>query len=363
MLVPEIKGYSFQNTFDSISGNLKSQAIRNTNKQPKGFTDLLTNLIKVPPGNSIEILIRKKGLNLDSCIEYRLYNTKKQADTNWHKSGHLLALTKLHSNSNTILDLRYTGMSSYNRYYLQIAPFWYEQPRSKFILSFMALLTVFLITYLTYKRRLRKEVNQRRQAEEQLRMVQSQLNPHFVFNALSTIEALVTNNENERANEYLTTFSDMMRDTLKNSRILFVSLSDDIAMLERYLTVEQLRFGFSFVMEIDPHLNIDLIEFPPMLLQPSLENAVKHGVSATGNAGIIILRYIKHKHDLVIQIVDNGKARSKQHSKGTGMGIRFTKERVRNLQKLCKEDNMKYDISITGNGTIVDFHFQNWLAK
>ena len=254
-------------------------------------------------------------------------------------------------------------MSSYNRYYLQIAPFWYEKPWSKFILTFMVLFTVFLLTYLTYKRRLQKEVNQRRQAEEQLRMVQSQLNPHFVFNALSTIEALVTNNENERANEYLTTFSDMMRDTLKNSRILFVSLSDDIAMLERYLTVEQLRFGFSFVMEIDPHLNIDLIEFPPMLLQPSLENAVKHGVSATGNAGIIILRYIKHKHDLVIQIVDNGKAPAKQHSKGTGMGIRFTKERVRNLQKLCKEDNMKYEISITGNGTIVDFHFQNWLAK
>lgn len=362
-LNPEIMGYRFHKTFDSIGNNLKSLAITKTNKQPKGFTKMVSDLLVVPPGQAIEILIQKRGLNTDSCIEYRLSNAKNPANTNWHNSGHLLTFIRLKSNSNNLLDLRYIGSDIFKRYRLQVAPFWYEQPGARFIIAFMGLSTLAIVPYLVYKRKLRKEITQRKQAEDQLRMVQSQLNPHFVFNALSTIESLVTNKENERANEYLSTFSDIMRDTLKNSRILFVSLADDMVMLEKYLSVEQLRFGFRFVMEIDPQIDTDLIEFPPMLLQPSLENAVKHGVSALGQKGIITLRYSKQNNDLMIQITDNGKTGMRQEGKGTGMGIRFTKERIGNLQKLYKKDCLNYQIRATGKGTIVDFHFQNWLTK
>jgi hypothetical protein len=362
-LNPEITGYRFHKTFDSIGNNLKSLAIKKTKKQPKGFTKMTTDLLVAPAGQIIEILIQKRGLNADSCIEYRLINTREPSDRTWRISGHLLSFTGLRSNSDDLLDLRYIGSNIVKRYRLQTAPFWYEQKGARFIIAFMGLSAFAIIPYMAYKRKLRKEITQRKQAEEQLRMVQSQLNPHFVFNALSTIESLVTNKENERANEYLSTFSDIMRDTLKNSRILSVSLADDMVMLERYLSVEQLRFGFRFVIEIDPQIDTDLIEFPPMLLQPSIENAVKHGVSALGPEGIITLRYSKRENDLMIQIIDNGKKGIRQQSRGNGLGICFTKERIGNLQKLYKKEHLNYQIRATDKGTIVNFHFQNWLAR
>ena len=194
-----------------------------------------------------------------------------------------------------------------------------------------------------------------------MKTVESQLNPHFVFNALSSIEGLVTNKENDRANEYLSVFSDIMRDTLRNSGELFISLSEDISMLEKYIRIEQLRFEFKYTMEIDPQLDLNAIEFPPMLLQPMVENAVKHGVSGLGNNGHISISFRKKSNDLVITIEDNGKKGAGKSKEGHGHGIPFTRERIDNLKKMYKKEKMEYNLLHTEKGTVVTFYFGNWL--
>jgi two-component system LytT family sensor kinase len=152
----------------------------------------------------------------------------------------------------------------------------------------------------------------------------------------------------------------MMRNTLRNGDIVFTNLSEDIAMLEKYIRIEQLRFDFQYTIAIDPNIDTHATEFPPMLLQPAVENAVKHGVSGMGNMGLIAIAISQVGNDLVITIKDNGNKKHPQKSKGTGHGIVFTKERISFLHKLYKHE-IDYQMDYLTGETVVRFHFKNWL--
>ena len=141
-----------------------------------------------------------------------------------------------------------------------------------------------------------------------------------------------------------------MRATLKNSGHLLISLSQEIDILEKYIRIEQLRFEFQYNIIIDPALNLQAIEFPPMLLQPSVENAVKHGVAGMGNAGNIIIAIGRRGNSLEIDI------------QKSGYGILFTKERIAYLKKLYKKEKITYNLVHADSGTSVRFFFKNWLV-
>ena len=116
---------------------------------------------------------------------------------------------------------------------------------------------------------------------------------------MSSIGGLVIAEQNDRANEYLNTFSDIMRRTLTNSDRLFIYLSDELEHLQEYIALEQLGIEFRLVLHIDPDLDLDCIDFPPMLLQPTIENAVKHGVADLGQKGIIWLSLFKKENESI----------------------------------------------------------------
>ena len=117
-------------------------------------------------------------------------------------------------------------------------------------------------------------------AEARLSALQSQMNPHFVFNALNSIKWMILDGDNEKASRYLSKFALMIRMTLDHSKEVFVTLDENIQYLQTYLEMEQLRFDDSFTFKISVGKNIDAAEttIPSMMIQPLVENAIWHGL-------------------------------------------------------------------------------------
>lgn len=171
-----------------------------------------------------------------------------------------------------------------------------------FLLGFLIFFTLtFTFVFIRFKRiRI-----MRRFTELKLRAIRSQMNPHFIFNAMGSIQALILQGKNETANRYLTDFSKLLRIVLSNSEKQLIPLSDEIDLLRLYLKIEQLRTPFEFVITTDPSVNSDQEEVPGMLLQPLVENAVIHGIVPQGYGKIDILFY-RRDNILYAEISDNG---------------------------------------------------------
>ncbi len=176
--------------------------------------------------------------------------------------------------------------------------------------------------------------------ESELRTLRSQINPHFIFNSLNSIKAYILKDRQLEASEYLTDFSTLMRAILQQSKVKFITLSEELETTLLYVKLENLRFenGFAFNFSIDESIDTDEILIPPMLFQPYLENAIKHGLMSKNDDRILKLS-IKQtsKEELLITIDDNGIGREqaslqrKNTLKHQSMGMSINDERVQLL--------------------------------
>lgn len=175
----------------------------------------------------------------------------------------------------------------------------------------------------------------RRFTELKLRAIRSQMNPHFIFNALGSIQALILQGKNETANCYLTDFSKLLRIVLAHSEKQLIPLSDEINLLRLYVKMEQLRTPFEFEIKIDPSVNSEQEEIPGMLLQPLVENAIIHGIVPQGFGKIDLLFY-RRNHILYAEVSDNGPG-FQSPEPGTSpqkhFGIRSIDERLKLLNE------------------------------
>ncbi|MFD0750364.1 sensor histidine kinase [Mucilaginibacter calamicampi] len=194
-------------------------------------------------------------------------------------------------------------------------------------------------------------------ARNDLNMVRANLNPHFIFNALSGIQSLINKNEVEQANNYLSKFAGLTRHVLNDS--LTISIREEISLLNDYLAMEQLRFSFQYQVDADEGVN-DNIEIPVMLVQPFVENAVKHGVMPLKGTGDINISFTKQGSDLKITITDNGKGfdANKNHS---GLGLKLSKKRIDLLNQTFKECPTMLQITSTASKTSVVIILTQWL--
>jgi ligand-binding sensor domain-containing protein/sensor histidine kinase YesM len=160
-----------------------------------------------------------------------------------------------------------------------------------------------------------------------------QMNPHFIFNSLNSIQSFVIANDTDKAIHYLAKFSQLMRFILSHSQQTFVPLQDEIKSMSIYLDIEQLRFNnkFTYSFYIDPMLDPEFIEIPPMIIQPYIENAILHGILNKEGLGVIqiSISQVDEKY-LLCTVQDDGvgremaeriKARSDLHHKSRGMLI------------------------------------------
>lgn len=214
------------------------------------------------------------------------------------------------------------------------------------------------------KLKLARSAQAKQTIDLQLKSVRSQLNPHFMFNALTSIQNLMNKNDTRAANHYLAKFADLTRTVLDSSNQELISLEDELRALEDYLQMEQLRFGFQYDIRVDGNINIANTEVPAMLLQPFVENAVKHGVAPLQGQGMVSICIDKDDKDLVLKVSDNGRGFSKEDIAGktSTFGIKLSEERIQLLNKVYKEQPSSLDIVPGVDGTTVVIRLTSWMA-
>ena len=143
--------------------------------------------------------------------------------------------------------------------------------------------------------------------------LQLQMNPHFIFNALNSIQALISQKDNKTARYQLAKFSKLMRSILENSRAQTIPLEDEIQTLENYLTIECSSRGniFEFEVTTDENIDVEEVMIPPMMLQPFVENAIIHGVAHLSEKGKVTVLFARKNWTLECTISDNGIGRAK----------------------------------------------------
>lgn len=226
------------------------------------------------------------------------------------------------------------------------------------------LLFLFLV-YSAYQYRIlqiRRQERVRTDFEKKLANVEmsallAQMNPHFLFNSLNSIDSYIIRNESKKASEYLNNFARLMRLILNNSRTNYISLKDEVESLDLYLQMESLRFKDKFEYEIRVGEQIDTasINIPPMLIQPYIENAIWHGLMHKAGGGKVTVSLEQRDNNLLCTVEDNGigRARAMELSpKRPGnnrqsMGMKITEDRIDIINKL-------YDANT--HVTITDLH-------
>jgi sensor histidine kinase YesM len=174
------------------------------------------------------------------------------------------------------------------------------------------------------------------------RLLRSQMNPHFIFNALASIQGFMFKKDIQKAGRYLSNFSKLIRNILENSREDNVTLENEIGTVTNYLELQKLRYGdkFDFEVEVDENLDPEEILVPPMLAQPFIENAVEHGIKYKEGQGHIKVRFGKNGENVVFEVEDDGVGRQKAKeiaiSKGKkhkSLATKITNERIQSLSK------------------------------
>ena len=207
-------------------------------------------------------------------------------------------------------------------------------------------------------------------AEAQLTALQTQMNPHFIFNALNSIKRMILDNETKSASRYLSKFAQMIRMTLNHSKETFVTLQETIEYLHAYLGMEQLRFGssFSYKIETTGKPEEEEINIPTLMIQPLAENAIWHGLMHKKGDKKIVIRFVETDDMVTCTIEDNGigirqSEKMKMVSKRPHVGLDNLRNRIKIMNK--KYDmNCSLDIADLGErnddqtGTLVTLKFR-----
>lgn len=203
----------------------------------------------------------------------------------------------------------------------------------------------------------KEESRKHRELELELKALRSQMNPHFLFNSLSSIQNLINKQDPEQANLYLSKFSRILRSVLNNSESPLISLEAEIELLTLYCDLEALRFNFDYEIEVPSSLDIHQWEIPVMLIQPFVENAIHHGIGPSDKNGKLKISFSESNEQLQCTIVDNGVGINfSQSIKGAekigkkNFGIRVAEERVKMINKKYS-DSLKLEIIDISNNS------------
>ena len=181
---------------------------------------------------------------------------------------------------------------------------------------------------------LQKQVNELEQ-----KALSAQMNPHFIFNSLNSIQSFLLYDENEKAERYLLKFSKLIRSILSISRETFITLDQEIELLTNYIELEEMRFKSKFEYRIECNMTngLDQFKIPPMMIQPIVENAILHGLSKRNVGGKLVVRFEMSSDALIVIVEDNGigiQEKNSHESKGhRSFGTQITRERMEIYEK------------------------------
>ncbi len=222
------------------------------------------------------------------------------------------------------------------------------------LLALIIILGISLISWkLRARQRLWREVSARRLRELELTAIRSQMNPHFLFNSLNSLQNLVQQNRATEALSYLSDFGGIIRKVLHNSEKQEIPLADELQMVEQYLKLEQLRFDFTYRINVENTIDVYNSMVPSMLLQPLAENAILHGLQHKTSDRDLMIIVSKAGRGIKIVLEDNGigrEAAAGYSSGSSGKGLGLSADRLRLLAEKAGE---RYELLIkdlTENG-------------
>lgn len=256
-----------------------------------------------------------------------------------------------------------------------IPKFFYETVVFQLILTVIVLCIIVLSVFFLMKNRQRKADMKNRLLNSEFKALRLQMNPHFIFNILNSINHYITENNPESASQYLKSFARLMRKVLENSRQNTVSLEEETNTMTEYLSLEQMRFEnrFDYKIEMDPLIQPMEVFIPPMLIQPFLENAIWHGLLHKESKGNLSIGFhLQNEKNLIVTIEDNGIGRAKSmeissQKKGRrSAGIELITERINLINQINKTNitlNIMdlFDNDGNASGTKVEFRFPSIL--
>jgi len=221
--------------------------------------------------------------------------------------------------------------------------------------------SLFLVIAYRYYRSRINALEEKVEIEHELReleksALQAQMNPHFIFNALNSIQRFIMDNDKEKAMDYLSRFAKLIRKNLNASSNSVISLENEVSILDNYLALEKLRCNNSFEYDIQVAKSIDpkTTILPPMLIQPFVENAVVHGMRNIKSNGLITVDFSKNQDQLFISIKDNGQGKQPNHDNGDhkSLGMSITNKRLAHINN-SQNDNYKVTPQYSELGTEV----------
>lgn len=213
-----------------------------------------------------------------------------------------------------------------------------------YLISSLIILLIAVLIILKIKNRdkRKQEILEKQNLENEQRLLRTQMNPHFLFNSLNTVQGFISANDGFKAMTFLSKFGNLLRDILENSRESMISLENELNTLHLYIEMEQLRYSNSFEFEIivDKKLDTEQSMIPPLIIQPFVENSIKHGLSSKKGNGKLTIELVYSKGFIKIKIADNGigrekskeltRSKPKQHK---SLGLKLTTERLKKIEK------------------------------
>lgn len=216
--------------------------------------------------------------------------------------------------------------------------------------SILLLVLISIIAFIMVRNNQLKSKNKAVEMEQ--RLLQTQMNPHFIFNVLHAIHTFMLKKDTEESGKLLTSFARLVRSILQHSSKDSIPLSEELNWLRDYIRLQQLRFtdSFNYTIEIDEQLSSDNVLLPPMLIQPFIENAIEHGFPDLDKSGELHISYKKIGDEVEIRISDNGNGFSTDDSRVRGekkhesLALQITEKRI-NLLNKKRKGAFKFEIN------------------
>lgn len=348
-----LKEYSEALDIFKEESNLQGQAYsyRNIGEiliEIKKFAEAVENLNK---GLNISIQIDDRKTKLEiiglfADLYYKSGDFKKSAD--FYQQYNFLNDSLINSeNQNQINELKTKYETTQLEFQIEILDKENQLKAEKlrknnYILSALAVFVVFMLVLFYFLRKISKLNSETQKSILEQKVLRLQMNPHFISNALTSIQNFLYQNKPQEAANYLSDFSRLMRQTIKSTSNEFVTLEEEIQSLKDFVKIQQLRYPdlFDFEVHISDKIETDFVEIPPMILQPFIENSIKHAFKNLDYRGLIRIEIIEENKNLLVEIIDNGKGIEHEKSENhISYSMKITEERLKNIGKIQKKNS------------------------
>ena len=232
------------------------------------------------------------------------------------------------------------------------ASWWFMILCACIVIAIIALLLRYRVAYVLRKKE-RAHDSQLRFMKLEYKALNALMNPHFIFNTLNNVQSLFNENNRLGANEYLRVFADLVRQNMQNISKELISLQKEIDLVNNYLLLEKLRFGdkLNYTFDIEEGLDLSCTMIPPLLIQPLVENSIKHGIlPLKSSVGVICIRIYEQDKALYIEVRDNGiglgTSENKKNATHESVGLESVRKRILQLSIMQRKEIL-FNISTT----------------